>query len=33
MEDQLRSAWPEITVDETASNPLDGALWRARRGL
>jgi N-acetylglucosamine kinase-like BadF-type ATPase len=28
----LRAAWPEITIDQTAVQPLEGALWRARRG-
>jgi N-acetylglucosamine kinase-like BadF-type ATPase len=32
MEAQLRATWPDISVDKTASSPLDGALWRARRG-
>jgi N-acetylglucosamine kinase-like BadF-type ATPase len=32
MEEQLRVGWPEIRVDTTAVQPLEGALWRARRG-
>jgi N-acetylglucosamine kinase-like BadF-type ATPase len=32
MEEQLRAGWPEISVDATAVQPLEGALWRARRG-
>lgn len=32
MEEHLHVAWPEISVDATAVQPLEGALWRARRG-
>lgn len=32
MEEHLRAAWPEISVDANAVQPLEGALWRARRG-
>jgi len=32
MDEQLRAAWPEINVDANAVQPLEGALWRARRG-
>jgi N-acetylglucosamine kinase-like BadF-type ATPase len=32
MEERLRTASPEIAVDATAVEPLEGALWRARRG-
>jgi N-acetylglucosamine kinase-like BadF-type ATPase len=32
MEERLRAAWPEIAVDAAAVVPLEGALWRARRG-
>jgi N-acetylglucosamine kinase-like BadF-type ATPase len=32
MEEQLRAAWPEISVDQTAVQPLEGALWCARCG-
>ena len=31
MDQHLRSAWPEITVDTSAVQPLEGALWRARQ--
>ncbi|HTV08510.1 MAG TPA: BadF/BadG/BcrA/BcrD ATPase family protein [Candidatus Aquilonibacter sp.] len=32
MEAHLRAGWPEIIVDSMAVQPLEGALWRARRG-
>lgn len=32
MEDQLHTAWPELAVDSAPVQPLEGALWRARRG-
>jgi N-acetylglucosamine kinase-like BadF-type ATPase len=32
MEEHLHVSWPEISVDATAVQPLEGALWRARRG-
>ena len=32
MNEHLLAAWPEIIVDATAVQPLDGALWRARQG-
>jgi N-acetylglucosamine kinase-like BadF-type ATPase len=32
MEERLHAGWPEIRVDATAVQPLEGALWRARRG-
>ncbi len=32
MDEHLRAAWPEISVDANAVQPLEGALWRARRG-
>ncbi|HEY5381066.1 MAG TPA: BadF/BadG/BcrA/BcrD ATPase family protein [Acidobacteriaceae bacterium] len=32
MEENLRAAMPEIIVDATATQPLEGALWRARHG-
>jgi len=32
MEEHLHAAWPEIEVDPNAVQPLEGALWRARRG-
>jgi N-acetylglucosamine kinase-like BadF-type ATPase len=32
MEENLRAASPEIIVDATAAQPLEGALWRARHG-
>jgi N-acetylglucosamine kinase-like BadF-type ATPase len=32
MEEQLRAAWPGIHVDQSAVQPLEGALWRARQG-
>jgi N-acetylglucosamine kinase-like BadF-type ATPase len=32
MDEHLRAAWPEICVDTTAVQPLEGALWRARQG-
>jgi N-acetylglucosamine kinase-like BadF-type ATPase len=32
MEEHLHTTWPEISVDATAVQPLEGALWRARRG-
>jgi N-acetylglucosamine kinase-like BadF-type ATPase len=32
MEENLRATWREITVDSSAVQPLEGALWRARRG-
>lgn len=31
-DEHLRAAWPEISVDPAAVHPLEGALWRARRG-
>jgi len=32
MEEHLHAAWPEISVDANAVQPLEGALWRARQG-
>jgi N-acetylglucosamine kinase-like BadF-type ATPase len=32
MEQHLQTSWPEICVDSTAIQPLEGALWRARQG-
>jgi N-acetylglucosamine kinase-like BadF-type ATPase len=32
MDERLRTAWPEISVDANAVQPLEGALWRARQG-
>jgi N-acetylglucosamine kinase-like BadF-type ATPase len=32
MEEHLQTSWPEICVDSTAIQPLEGALWRARQG-
>jgi hypothetical protein len=32
MDEHLRAAWPEISVDANAVKPLEGALWRARQG-
>lgn len=32
MEEHLHAGWPEIRVDANAVQPLEGALWRARRG-
>lgn len=32
MEKHLRAAWPEISVDKTPVQPLEGAIWRARQG-
>lgn len=32
MDEHLRATWPEIRVDTNAVQPLEGALWRARRG-
>jgi N-acetylglucosamine kinase-like BadF-type ATPase len=32
MEEHLRAATPEIVVDTSAVQPLEGALWRARHG-
>lgn len=32
MEEHLLTSWPEIAVDRSAVQPLEGALWRARRG-
>ena len=32
MEEHLHVGWPEIRVDANAVQPLEGALWRARRG-
>lgn len=32
MDEHLRAAWPEIAIDAAAVQPLEGALWRARRG-
>jgi N-acetylglucosamine kinase-like BadF-type ATPase len=29
-EQHLRAAWPDIAIDVTAVQPLEGALWRAR---
>lgn len=31
MDERLRAAWPKITVDVKAVQPLEGALWRARQ--
>lgn len=33
MAEHLRAAWPEIRVDSTAVQPLEGALWCARQGM
>jgi N-acetylglucosamine kinase-like BadF-type ATPase len=32
MGEHLGAAWPEISVDAHAVQPLEGALWRARQG-
>lgn len=32
MEEHLHATWPDIRVDPNAVQPLEGALWRARRG-
>jgi hypothetical protein len=32
MDKHLHAAWPEISVDANAVQPLEGALWRARQG-
>ena len=32
MDEHLHGAWPEINVDDSAVQPLEGALWRARQG-
>lgn len=32
MQEHLVAAWPEISVDSSAVQPLEGALWRACRG-
>jgi N-acetylglucosamine kinase-like BadF-type ATPase len=32
MDAHLHATWPEISVDANAVQPLEGALWRARRG-
>jgi hypothetical protein len=32
MEANLRAALPEVVIAQTPVEPLDGALWRARRG-
>ena len=32
MEKHVHGSWPDIKVDATAVQPLEGALWRARRG-
>jgi glucosamine kinase len=32
MDEHLRATWPEISVEANAVQPLEGALWRARRG-
>ncbi|HEY4009417.1 MAG TPA: BadF/BadG/BcrA/BcrD ATPase family protein [Acidobacteriaceae bacterium] len=32
MDEHLHAAWPEISVDANAVQPLEGALWRARQG-
>jgi N-acetylglucosamine kinase-like BadF-type ATPase len=31
MDEHLRAAWPGIAIDDAAVQPLEGALWRARR--
>lgn len=31
MDEHLRAAWPDIVIDAAAVQPLEGALWRARR--
>jgi N-acetylglucosamine kinase-like BadF-type ATPase len=32
LDEHLHAAWPEIIVDASAVQPLEGALWRARHG-
>lgn len=32
MQEHLRAAWPDISVDSSPVQPLEGALWRARQG-